>query len=215
MIGRMPPVKQRSEGSEPEQAPGLTPTTQDTVRIAIDRARTIALAARIARGKAPRAAVAPPSAEQVAARETAQAERAVVRPKAYNSRHVYEWWVAALLARYGDRYRPPTWTRAQQAKAKAVVVEYGPEMTQAVIAAVVAAAQNDLPTIDALHAARQRAFHEWQTRGMVSRLGPWEGSRRGGRTSVAPAASVRDARKNFDEFEWGDTGPKGRGGAHG
>jgi hypothetical protein len=99
-----------------------------------------------------------------------------------------------------------TTSRAQQAKAKAVVQEYGGDLTRAVVEAVIVVASGDLPTIDALHAARQRVFHAWQTRGRVPPLLPWTGTKRGASGGGKTNGDVRDRRKNFDEFDWGKDG---------
>jgi hypothetical protein len=130
---------------------------------------------------------------QVAARA---AEAVAGRPR--HAGDVAKVWRAAIQERCGKAYHMAAWTMAQKRWAKLLVQEYGWDLVQAVVEAVIAkAAKDDPPTIDMLYAARGRVFDAWQLRGEVPLLRlPRKGAARD---------EARERKKNFDEWD----GPEG------
>lgn len=194
---------------EQPTAPAPPPSTRVSgltgLQDVADAARGRALAVRARRAAqqaAQRAAVAAAPSPLTAAQQADQVVDAAAAVgarqggKPVNSTAVYRWWGAAARARYGDAYVLGAWTRAQQAKAKQLLAGYGPALVEAVVGAVLAVAGEVPPTIDTLHAARERTFHAWQATGAVPVLAP-----AGARSSRPPAAAERRERlKNFDEY---------------
>jgi hypothetical protein len=125
----------------------------------------------------------------------AEAEAARVR----TAGDVARVWREAMQDRYGKAYAPSAWTVPQRRFAKMLLHEYGWDLVEAVVTAIIAnAPTEDPPTIDLLYAARGRVFDAWQLRGEVPRLSM--ARKRGG-------DEVRERKKNFDEWD----GPEGGG----
>lgn len=217
VLKRRPPVGLEGGGAgiEPAgeaavQSSGSGRLPMSALQDVVDRTRARTLAARALsvarRGPGVAAGAVVPAvaltAAQVADRAADSAAHRITvgRGRRVNSADVFRWWVAAAQVRYGAGYVVGSWTRAQQAKAKQLLAAYGAALVEQVVGALWAAAPDTQPpTLDVLHAARERAFAAWQLEGKLPTLST-SVEARGRRAGRAD----RDRKKNFDEYDGGE-----------